>query len=236
MGIDFLRFDMSEYMEEYSLSKLIGSSRGYVGFELGGELTERIRQHPYSVLLLDEIEKAHPKIFNALLQVMDYGTLTDNAGRKADFRNVVLVMTSNVGAREIEQRAVGFRSEDGIDLTRGDKALTRTFTPEFRNRLDAVVRFDSLPRTVVLRIVRKFIAQLDAQLAEHKASIELTDPAANWIADKGYDPKLGARPLARLIQKKVEDPLADELLFGKLAKGGRITVDLADDELVFRYD
>jgi len=235
LGIDFIRFDMSEYMEEYTISKLIGSSRGYVGFDLGGELTEQVRKHPHSVLLLDEIEKAHPKIFNVLLQIMDYGTLTDNAGRKADFRNIILVMTSNAGAREMEQRTLGFRSDANDAAGKGQKAIQRLFTPEFRNRLDAIVSFDSLPREVVRRIVEKFTVQLGQRLTDRKVSIELSAAAADWIAEKGYDPKLGARPLARLIQRELEEPLADEVLFGKLAKGGRVVVDVENDKLKFTF-
>jgi ATP-dependent Clp protease ATP-binding subunit ClpA len=235
LGIDFIRFDMSEYMEEYTISKLIGSSRGYVGFDLGGELTEQVRKHPHSVLLLDEIEKAHPKIFNVLLQIMDYGTLTDNAGRKADLRNIILVMTSNAGAREIEQRTLGFRTDPTDTAGKSQKALQRLFTPEFRNRLDAIVTFGALPREVVLRIVHKFIAQLGERLGDRKVTIEVTPAAAEWLADQGYDPKLGARPLGRLIQRELEEPLADEVLFGKLAKGGRVTVDLADVKLAFAF-
>ncbi len=235
LGIDFIRFDMSEYMEEYSISKLIGSSRGYVGFDLGGELTEQVRKHPHSVLLLDEIEKAHPKIFNVLLQIMDYGTLTDNAGRKADFRNIILVMTSNAGAREMEQRTLGFRVDPNDAPGKSKKAIQRLFTPEFRNRLDTIVNFGALPREVVLRIVHKFVAQLGQRLADRKVAIEITAPAADFLADKGYDPKLGARPLARTIQRELEEPLADEVLFGKLSKGGRVTVDVADGKLTFSF-
>jgi ATP-dependent Clp protease ATP-binding subunit ClpA len=235
LGIDFIRFDMSEYMEEYTISKLIGSSRGYVGFDLGGELTEQVRKHPHSVLLLDEIEKAHPKIFNVLLQIMDYGTLTDNAGRKADLRNIILVMTSNAGAREIEQRTLGFRTDPTDTAGKSQKALQRLFTPEFRNRLDAIVTFGALPREVVLRIVHKFVAQLGERLGDRKVTIEVTPAAAEWLADQGYDPKLGARPLGRLIQRELEEPLADEVLFGKLAKGGRVTVDVAEDKLSFNF-
>jgi len=233
LGIDFIRFDMSEYMEEYTISKLIGSSRGYVGFDLGGELTEQIRKHPHAVLLLDEIEKAHPKIFNVLLQIMDYGTLTDNAGRKADFRNIILVMTSNAGAREMEQRTLGFRADTDDAPGKGKKAIQRLFTPEFRNRLDTIVSFGALPREVVLRIVHKFVAQLSERLADRKVTIELTPAAAEFLADKGYDPKLGARPLGRIIQRELEEPLADEVLFGKLAKGGTVAVDVADGKLTF---
>ena len=235
LGIDFIRFDMSEYMEEYTISKLIGSSRGYVGFDLGGELTEQVRKHPHSVLLLDEIEKAHPKIFNVLLQIMDYGTLTDNAGRKADFRNIILVMTSNAGAREMEQRTLGFRTDPDDAPGKGKKAIQRLFTPEFRNRLDAIVNFGALPPEIVRRIVHKFTAQLGQRLTDRKVTIEVTEAAANWIAEKGYDPKLGARPLARLIQRELEEPLADEVLFGKLAKGGRVTVDVVDGKLSFAF-
>jgi ATP-dependent Clp protease ATP-binding subunit ClpA len=236
LGIDFIRFDMSEYMEEYSLSKLIGSSRGYVGFDLGGELTEQVRKHPHAVLLLDEIEKAHPNIFNVLLQIMDYGTLTDNAGRKADFRNIALVMTSNAGAREIEQRTLGFLGDEADTRGKSEKALQRLFTPEFRNRLDAVVSFEALPRDIVRRIVRKFVAELGGRMSERGAAVEVTDAATDWLAEKGYDPKLGARPLARLIQREIEERLADEVLFGRLAKGGRAIIDVAEDKLSFEFN
>ncbi len=235
LGIEFIRFDMSEYMEEYTISKLIGSSRGYVGFDLGGELTESVRKHPHAVLLLDEIEKAHPKIFNVLLQIMDYGTLTDNAGRKADFRNIILVMTSNAGAREMEQRTLGFRGDANDAASKGQKAIQRMFTPEFRNRLDAIVSFDSLPREIVRRIVQKFTVALGQRLSDRKVTVEISAAAADWLAEKGYDPKLGARPLARLIQRELEEPLADEVLFGKLAKGGRVIVDIVDDKLAFTF-
>jgi ATP-dependent Clp protease ATP-binding subunit ClpA len=218
------------------LSKLIGSSRGYVGFDLGGELTEQVRKHPHAVLLLDEIEKAHPKIFNVLLQIMDYGTLTDNAGRKADFRNIALVMTSNAGAREIEQRTTGFLVDAGDTRSKSEKALQRLFSPEFRNRLDAVVTFDSLPQEVVRRIVRKFVVELGERATDRGVTYEITEAAETWLAEKGYDPKLGARPLQRLIQKELEERLADEILFGKLAKGGRCVIDVADDKLTFEFD
>jgi ATP-dependent Clp protease ATP-binding subunit ClpA len=226
---------MSEYMEEYSLSKLIGSSRGYVGFDLGGELTEQVRKHPHAVLLLDEIEKAHPKIFNVLLQIMDYGTLTDNAGRKADFRNIAIVMTSNAGARDLEQRTTGFLTDPSDTRSKGEKALQRLFSPEFRNRLDAIVSFDALPPEIVRRIVRKFVAQLGERATDRGVTYEITEAAEKWLAEKGYDPKLGARPLQRLIQKELEERLADEILFGKLAKGGKCTIDVADDRLTFEF-
>jgi len=229
LGVELLRFDMSEYMEKHAVSRLIGAPPGYVGFDQGGLLTDGVDQHPHCVLLLDEIEKAHPDVYNILLQVMDHGTLTDHNGRTVDFRNVVLIMTSNAGATEQAKSAVGF----GRDRREGEDtaAIERTFTPEFRNRLDAVISFGPLPKEVILQVVEKFVLQLEAQLLDRNVTIELTKPAAEWLADKGYDDKMGARPLARVIQEHIKKPLAEELLFGKLAKGGVVRVGVKDGQI-----
>ncbi len=229
MGVEMLRFDMSEYMEKHSVSRLIGAPPGYVGFDQGGLLTDGVDQHPHSVLLLDEIEKAHPDVFNVLLQIMDHGKLTDHNGKQVDFRNVVLIMTTNAGATEIAKPAVGFgrTQREGEDVA----AIERMFTPEFRNRLDSVISFGALPREVILQVVEKFVLQLEAQLIERGVSIELTQEAAEWLADKGYDEKMGARPLARVIQEHIKKPLAEELLFGKLSKGGIVRVGVADGDI-----
>jgi ATP-dependent Clp protease ATP-binding subunit ClpA len=230
MGIQFMRFDMSEYMEKHAVARLIGAPPGYVGFDQGGLLTDSVRKHPYCVLLLDEIEKAHPDMFSILLQVMDYATLTDNNGRKADFSHVILLMTTNAGAREMAASSIGFGQKRPEDAAfHGQKALERLFTPEFRNRLDAVITFKPLSSSVMEMIVGKYITELNAQLKERKAFLDVSDKAVAWLAEKGFDPSFGARPLARLIQEKLKDPLADELLFGKLQKGGRVQVDLAKD-------
>jgi ATP-dependent Clp protease ATP-binding subunit ClpA len=231
LGVELHRFDMSEYMERHSISRLIGAPPGYVGFDQGGLLTDAIDQHPHSVLLLDEIEKAHPDLFNVLLQVMDNGTLTDHNGKKIDFRNVVLIMTTNAGAKELSKAAIGFGRETN-DSASSD-AIKQMFTPEFRNRLDAVVNFNFLPPEVVTKVVEKFVLQLELQLADRGVEISLDEPAKAWLADKGYDRYYGARPLSRVIQDKIKSPLADELLFGKLAKGGEVIVKLKDDELAF---
>ncbi|RKF13869.1 ATP-dependent Clp protease ATP-binding subunit ClpA [Roseovarius spongiae] len=229
LGVELIRFDMSEYMEKHAVSRLIGAPPGYVGFDQGGLLTDGVDQHPHCVLLLDEIEKAHPDVFNILLQVMDHGTLTDHNGRSVDFRNVVLIMTSNAGASELAKAAIGF----GRDRREGEDtaAIERTFTPEFRNRLDAVISFGALPKEVILRVVEKFVLQLEAQLLDRNVTIELTQPAAEWLADKGYDDKMGARPLGRVIQEHIKKPLAEELLFGKLAKGGLVKVGVRDGKI-----
>jgi ATP-dependent Clp protease ATP-binding subunit ClpA len=233
--MELIRFDMSEYMERHTVSRLIGAPPGYVGFDQGGLLTEEITKHPHSVLLLDEIEKAHPDVFNLLLQVMDHGTLTDNNGRKADFRNVVLVMTTNAGAEETSRRSIGFTEQD--HSTDGLEALKKYFTPEFRNRLDAVVQFGALDQTTIASVVDKFVFELEQQLAEKKVALVVEADAKAWIAEKGYDPKMGARPMARLIQNHIKKPLANELLFGELADGGTVTVKLGEnDELVFSFD
>jgi ATP-dependent Clp protease ATP-binding subunit ClpA len=220
---------MSEYMEKHAVSRLIGAPPGYVGFDQGGLLTDGVDQHPHCVLLLDEIEKAHPDVFNILLQVMDHGTLTDHNGRSVDFRNVVLIMTSNAGATEQAKSAVGF----GRDRREGEDtaAIERTFTPEFRNRLDAVISFGALPSDVILKVVEKFVLQLEAQLMDRDVTIELTDEAAKWLADKGYDDRMGARPLGRVIQEHIKKPLAEELLFGRLAKGGTVRVGVRDGKI-----
>jgi ATP-dependent Clp protease ATP-binding subunit ClpA len=227
MGVEFIRFDMSEYMEKHTVSRLIGAPPGYVGFDQGGLLTDAIRKTPYSVLLLDEIEKAHPDIFNVLLQVMDHATLTDNNGRKADFRNVVLIMTTNAGAREIAANKIGFtRNTEDPDAT---KALERAFSPEFRNRLDATIQFDQLTEDVILLVVDKFVSELDVLLAEKKVTIELSDAARKWLADKGYSKQYGARPMGRTIQEHLKRPLADEILFGQLMNGGHVDVDVTGE-------
>jgi ATP-dependent Clp protease ATP-binding subunit ClpA len=244
LGNEFTRFDMSEYMEKHAVARLIGAPPGYVGFEQGGLLVDAIRQHPYSVLLLDEIEKAHPDIFNILLQVMDHATLTDNNGRKADFRQVVLIMTSNAGSREMSAATLGFgASESGgeeakkkLARTRGKEAIERLFSPEFRNRLDAIVTFNPLNFEVMETIVEKFILQLEAQLAERRVAFVLEPAARAWLAKKGYDPTFGARPLARVVQTEVRDPLTDEILFGRLERGGTVRIGLEDDKLAFTYE
>jgi len=222
MGIELLRFDMSEYMEKHTVSRLIGAPPGYVGFDQGGLLTDGVDQHPHSVLLLDEIEKAHPDLFNILLQVMDHGKLTDHNGKAIDFRNVILIMTSNAGASDMAKAAMGFNRvrREGEDT----EAVNRLFTPEFRNRLDAVIPFGALPMEVITKVVEKFIFQLEAQLADRGVTLELTEDAAAWLADRGYDDKFGARPLGRVIQEHIKKPLADELLFGKLEHGGIVKV------------
>ncbi|APG47779.1 ATP-dependent Clp protease ATP-binding subunit ClpA [Phaeobacter porticola] len=234
LGVELLRFDMSEYMEKHAVSRLIGAPPGYVGFDQGGLLTDGVDQHPHCVLLLDEIEKAHPDVFNILLQVMDNGQLTDHNGRTVNFRNVVLIMTSNAGASEQAKAAIGF----GRDRREGEDtaAIERTFTPEFRNRLDAVISFAPLPKEVILQVVEKFVLQLEAQLMDRNVSIELTRKAAEWLADKGYDDRMGARPLGRVIQEYIKKPLAEELLFGKLAKGGLVKVGIKDGKLDLRIE
>ncbi|WP_420858598.1 ATP-dependent Clp protease ATP-binding subunit ClpA [Marivivens marinus] len=234
LGVELLRFDMSEYMEKHAVSRLIGAPPGYVGFDQGGMLTDGVDQNPHCVLLLDEIEKAHPDVYNILLQVMDHGKLTDHNGRTTDFRNVILIMTSNAGAAEQAKEAIGF----GRDRREGEDtaAIERTFTPEFRNRLDAVVAFAPLGKEVILQVVEKFVLQLEAQLMDRNVHIELTRPAAEWLADKGYDDKMGARPLARVIQENIKKPLAEELLFGKLTKGGLVKVGVKDGALDLRIE
>lgn len=233
MGIEFIRFDMSEYMERHSVSRLIGAPPGYVGFDQGGLLTDSVDQHPHAVVLLDEIEKAHPDLFNILLQVMDHGKLTDNNGKTVDFRNVVLVMTTNAGASDMAKPPIGFKRE--MRIGEDEEAIKRTFSPEFRNRLDAVIPFANLKADVVKMVVDKFILQLEVQLEDRNVSIELTEAARTWLAERGYDIAFGARPLGRVIQEHVKKPLAEELLFGKLSKGGAVLVDIEDDAVVFKY-
>ena len=234
LGIEFIRFDMSEYMERHAVSRLIGAPPGYIGHDKGGLLTERIRENPHCVLLLDEIEKAHQDIFNVLLQVMDTAKLTDNEGREADFRNVVLIMTSNAGADKLTENVVGFGR--GIDTSRSMKAIEKTFSPEFRNRLDDIVIFNTLPKEVVLKIVDKFVREMEFQLSDRDVEVELSDEAREWLAEEGYDEVLGARPLERVIQEKVKRPLADEILFGELEHGGVVYVELEDDDISFDFD
>ncbi len=233
LGIELIRFDMSEYMERHSVSRLIGAPPGYVGFDQGGLLTDAVDQHPHSVLLLDEVEKAHPDLFNVLLQIMDYGKLTDHSGKSIDFRNVTLIMTTNAGASELVKPAVGFERQTRV----GDdeEAINRTFTPEFRNRLDTIISFAALSPATMGKVVDKFILELENQLADREVSIVLDVPARAWLAEKGYDEKFGARPLARVIQDHVKRPLAEELLFGKLAKGGAVRVKVAAGKLAFSY-
>ncbi len=236
LGVKFIRFDMSEYMEKHAVARLIGAPPGYVGFDQGGQLTDAIRKHPYSVLLLDEIEKAHPDIFSILLQVMDYSTLTDNNGKKADFRNVILIMTSNAGAKEMDRETIGFgdRKDDGG--SKGNEAIKKLFNPEFRNRLDAIVNFNPLKPEIMKMVVDKFLQDLSKQLATKKVKLEVREAAKDWLAAKGYDDKFGARPLVRVIQTEIKDALSDELLFGRLKKGGAVTANLKDGQIVFEYN
>jgi ATP-dependent Clp protease ATP-binding subunit ClpA len=235
MGVEFIRFDMSEYMEKHAVARLIGAPPGYIGFEQGGLLTDGVRKHPYSVLLLDEIEKAHPDMFNILLQVMDHATLTDNNGKKADFRNVILIMTSNAGAREMSTQSIGF-GERGADATaKGKKAIEQTFSPEFRNRLDAIISFNALSLEIMKLIVDKFIDELNGQLATRKVVLTLSNDAREWLALNGHDPVYGARPLTRLIQTDIKDHISDQILFGKMEKGGTIKVELENEKLTFDY-
>jgi ATP-dependent Clp protease ATP-binding subunit ClpA len=233
LGIELVRFDMSEYMERHSVSRLIGAPPGYVGFDQGGLLTDSIDQHPHAVLLLDEIEKAHPDLFNVLLQIMDYGKLTDHNGKSVDFRNVILIMTTNAGAADMAKPAIGFEREARVG--EDEEAVNRMFTPEFRNRLDATIGFNALSPAIMARIVDKFVMELETQLGDRNVVIELTDAAREWLAREGYDPLFGARPLARVIQDRIKKALAEELLFGKLAKGGVVCVDIADKAPVFAF-
>jgi len=234
LGIELLRFDMSEYMERHTVSRLIGAPPGYVGFDQGGLLTDAVDQHPHSVVLLDEIEKAHPDVFNILLQVMDHGQLTDSNGKKIDFRNVVLIMTTNAGASDAQKNSIGFgrgKADDEVE-----EALKRLFTPEFRNRLDAIVQFKPLTPEIIRQVVQKFVMQLEAQLADRHVTIETSDEAADWLAKNGFDELYGARPLARVIQENIKKPLADEILFGRLTKGGHVKVVLKDAKLAFEIE
>jgi ATP-dependent Clp protease ATP-binding subunit ClpA len=233
LGVEFIRFDMSEYAEAHTVSRLIGAPPGYVGFDQGGLLTDAITRHPYSVLVLDEIEKAHPNLYNILLQVMDHATLTDNNGKKADFRNVIIIMTTNVGARDLSEGGIGFQGRTGRGKGKG--AIERTFSPEFRNRLDAWVAFDALDLAVIKLVVDKFVGELNEQLAERKTSVELTEEAREWMAQKGFDPLNGARPMRRLIQQKIKAPLAEELLFGIVLPHQPVTVDIENDDIVLRF-
>ena len=229
LGVELIRFDMSEYMEKHAVSRLIGAPPGYVGFDQGGVLTDKGDQHHHSILLLDEIEKAHPDIFNILLQIMDHGKLSDHNGRSVDFRNVVLIMTSNAGAKEQASSAMGF----GRDRREGEdtKAIENTFSPEFRNRLDSVISFSTLTKTVIMRVVEKFVLQLEAQLMDKNVTFDLTIKASEWLAINGYDEKMGARPISRLIQECIKKPLAEDLLFGKLTKGGVVKVSIKNDKI-----
>ena len=237
LGVELLRFDMSEYMERHTVSRLIGAPPGYVGFDQGGLLTDGVDQHPHCVLLLDEIEKAHPDLFNILLQVMDHGKLTDHNGKHVDFQNVILIMTTNAGATDMAKAAIGFNrsKREGDD----EEAINRLFSPEFRNRLDAIIPFGALPPEVISQVVEKFVFQLEAQLSDRNITIELTPESTDWLAEKGYDDKFGARPLARVIQEHTKKPLAEDILFGALKDGGtvRVLVEEKDGEkgLGFEY-
>ena len=233
LGIELTRFDMSEYMERHSVSRLIGAPPGYVGFDQGGLLTDAIDQHPHTVLLLDEIEKAHPDLFNILLQVMDHGKLTDHNGKTVDFRNVILIMTTNAGASDLARESIGFARD--VRTGDDDDAIKRMFTPEFRNRLDAVITFAGLTQEIVGRVVEKFVMQLEAQLADRNVTIELSSAAKEWLAERGYDRLYGARPLARVIQEHIKKPLAEELLFGRLTKGGAVKVTMKEKKLDFEF-
>lgn len=235
LGIEFLRFDMSEYMERHTVSRLIGAPPGYVGYDQGGLLTDAVIQNPHCVLLLDEIEKAHPDVFNLLLQVMDHGTLTDNNGRKADFRNVILVMTTNAGAESISRPSLGFTTQD--HSSDGLEAINKFFTPEFRNRIDSIIQFSPLDKKIILNVVDKFLFELEAQLNEKNVNIDITESAKSWLADNGFDTKMGARPMARVIRENIKKPLADEILFGTLSKGGKVIVDLDEfGDLAFEIE
>jgi ATP-dependent Clp protease ATP-binding subunit ClpA len=236
LGNEFIRFDMSEYMEKHAVARLIGAPPGYIGFEQGGLLVDAVRTHPYSVVLLDEFEKAHPDVYNILLQVMDHAALTDNSGRKADFRNVVLILTSNAGSREMSAAAIGFSDDAKTPASRSKAAIERIFSPEFRNRLDAIVTFAPLTPGAMESIVEKFILQLEAQLAERRVAITLTPEARVWLAAKGFDSVFGARPLGRVIQREVRDPLTDQILFGALENGGTVTIGAEGDKLTFSYE
>ena len=234
MGVELVRFDMSEYMERHTVSRLIGAPPGYVGFDQGGMMTDAIDQHPHAVLLLDEIEKAHPDVFNLLLQIMDHGKLTDHNAKSVDFRNVILIMTTNAGAQEMAKQSIGF--ERGLREGEDEEAIKRLFTPEFRNRLDSTIAFAHLTPEIMMQIVDKFLLQLEAQLQDRNVEIDATDAARRWLGEKGYDRAFGARPLGRVIQEHVKRQMSEEVLFGKLENGGRVTVDVKDDEVVFEYE
>jgi ATP-dependent Clp protease ATP-binding subunit ClpA len=227
MGVELIRFDMSEYMERHTVSRLIGAPPGYVGYDQGGLLTEAVSKNPHAVVLLDEIEKAHPEVFNLLLQVMDHGTLTDNNGRKADFRNIVIVMTTNAGAQEMSRASIGFTQQD--HTSDGMEIIKKSFSPEFRNRLDAIIQFGALDEHSIMRVVDKLVVELEAKLSSNNVTLELDDAARQWIAERGYDPKMGARPMARVIQEHIKRPLAEELLFGSLSEGGHVRIGVGDD-------
>jgi ATP-dependent Clp protease ATP-binding subunit ClpA len=235
LGVEFMRYDMSEYMEKHAVARLIGAPPGYIGFDQGGLLTDGIRKHPHSVLLMDEIEKAHPDLFNILLQVMDHATLTDNNGRKADFRNVILMMTSNAGSREMSAANIGFGQTHKDAQSKGKKAIEKLFSPEFRNRLDEVITFNALDLDIMEMIVDKFIAELNQQLVIKKVALTISPAVRTWLAKKGHDPAYGARPLGRVIQTEIKDKLSDEILFGKIQNGGHVALDLADEELIFEF-
>ena len=235
LGVHFLRFDMSEYMEKHAVARLIGAPPGYIGFEQGGLLTDDIRKHPYSVLLFDEIEKAHPDMFNILLQVLDHATLTDNNGKKADFRNVIIMMTSNAGTREMSTQTIGFGDKQYDTENKGKEAVEKFFSPEFRNRLDDIIHFNALNEDIMKKVVDKFMKELKGQLVAKKVSINLSPDARTWLAKKGHDPRYGARPLSRLIQTEIKDILSDEILFGRLDKGGNVLIDVENEKLTFNY-
>ena len=234
MGVEFIRFDMSEYVERHAVSRLIGAPPGYVGFEQGGLLTEAVIKNPHAVVLLDEIEKAHSDIYNILLQVMDHGTLTDNNGRKADFRNVVLVMTTNAGVQETVRKSIGFTEQDHSHDAMSE--INKVFSPEFRNRLDNIIWFNHLEKEIILQVVDKFIVELQAQLDKKSVNLELTSKAREWLADKGYDKAMGARPMARVIQDELKKPLANAILFGELADGGSVKVSVKDKKIHFDFE
>jgi ATP-dependent Clp protease ATP-binding subunit ClpA len=234
LGVELVRFDMSEYVEKHAVSRLIGAPPGYVGYEQGGLLTDAVIKQPHCVVLLDEIEKAHPDIYNVLLQVMDHGTLTDNNGRKADFRNVVLVMTTNAGVHETTRKSIGFKQQDHSHDAMAE--INQTFTPEFRNRLDNTIWFNHLDEQIIMQVVDKFIVELESQLDKKSVSLEVTEAARDWLAQKGYDKTMGARPMARIIQDSLKKPLANEILFGQLIDGGSVKVIVNNKQLVFEYE
>ncbi len=235
MGVQFIRFDMSEYLEKHTVARLIGAPPGYVGFDQGGLLTDAVRKHPYSVLLLDEIEKAHQDIFSILLQIMDYATLTDNNGKKADFRNVIIIMTSNAGAQDMDRDVIGFGNRSSDVHSKGKEAVMKLFSPEFRNRLDAIITFKALTPETMKKVVDKFVSEMEKQLRGKKIGLTISEAARDWLAEKGYDPRYGARPLGRVIQEEIKDLLSDEILFGRLERGGRVHIDLKDGRLRFEY-
>jgi ATP-dependent Clp protease ATP-binding subunit ClpA len=235
LDVEFMRYDMSEYMEKHAVARLIGAPPGYIGFDQGGLLTDGVRKHPYCVLLLDEIEKAHEDLFNILLQVLDHATLTDNNGKKADFRNVIIMMTSNAGSREMSSATIGFGDPKGDSAGKGKKAIEKIFSPEFRNRLDSIITFNALDREIMGLIVDKFMREFADQLAVKKVSLTYSNRVRKWLAKAGHDPQYGARPLARVIQTEIKDILSDEILFGALEKGGSVDLDMKDGKLVFAY-